>query len=176
MSLDEILRHDSAFRYMLLNRMQVDCYYYLQTSQNYKDLWANNEYKQIAYMKAIWNSFPDDGKPEWLTMEHIEELEKQMTPWLGDSPSDKLKEVGPIYVGKLVYYHDGPEQQPSQVWFGCQIVGETMGGFAFAHVEGALRPVFIKLTDERFERLWKPAFRNVTCDYKDGHLLNFRRE
>ena len=28
--------------------------------------------------KAIWNSFPKDGKPEWLTMRQIEKYERKM--------------------------------------------------------------------------------------------------
>lgn len=29
-------------------------------------------------MKGIWNSFPEDGKPEWLTWEQIEAYEAEM--------------------------------------------------------------------------------------------------
>ena len=41
-------------------------------------LWAKNEKDQIACMKALWKSFKEDKKPEWLTFEQILEFEKQM--------------------------------------------------------------------------------------------------
>ena len=43
-----------------------------------KYLWAGSVQLQIAYMKAIWNSFPKYGKPEWLTMRQIEKYERKM--------------------------------------------------------------------------------------------------
>ena len=41
-------------------------------------LWAGDEKSQIENMKALWNSFPEEDKPEWLTWEDILEYEKQM--------------------------------------------------------------------------------------------------
>lgn len=43
-----------------------------------KFLWAGNVEDHIATMKAIYNSFSDDKKPEWLTMEQITEFETEM--------------------------------------------------------------------------------------------------
>jgi hypothetical protein len=37
-----------------------------------------DEKEQIENMKAIYNSFPDEDKPEWLTMDQILEYEKRM--------------------------------------------------------------------------------------------------
>ena len=34
--------------------------------------------RQIAEMKAIWNSFSENEKPEWLTWEMIERYEEEM--------------------------------------------------------------------------------------------------
>ena len=82
MDIREILdpqRHDDQFRYMLLDRMRSDCDYYLGNGRCYGNhLWAGNETDQIAYMKAIWASFPDDAKPEWLSMNDILTLEQRM--------------------------------------------------------------------------------------------------
>jgi len=79
MNIPEVLNHDEKFRYQLLDRMRCDCLYYLGNGNRQKKyLWAGNEADHIAYMKAIWNSFPADAKPEWLTLEQIEEFEKQM--------------------------------------------------------------------------------------------------
>lgn len=83
-----ILSRDDSFRYQLLDRMRQDCLYFLGYGRrDPKYLWANDVEKQIAYMKAIWNSFPADGKPEWLTMDEIVSLEKRMME--GDAHAER---------------------------------------------------------------------------------------
>lgn len=68
-----------SFKYMLLDRMKQDCNYYLGNGNRLKKyLWANDEKEHIENMKELWNSFPDEEKPEWLTMEQIETYEKEM--------------------------------------------------------------------------------------------------
>lgn len=65
-------RYEPKFRYMMLSRMQMDCNYYLGNgNRNPKNLWACDEKAQIENMKALWNSFPDGEKPEWLTWEEL---------------------------------------------------------------------------------------------------------
>lgn len=72
-------KHEPKFRYMMLDRMRQDCDYYLgYGNRNAKQLWAGDEKAQIENMKALWNSFPEEDKPEWLTWEDILEYEKQM--------------------------------------------------------------------------------------------------
>lgn len=67
------------FKYMLLDRMKQDCNYYLGNGNRLKKyLWANDEKEHIENMKALWNSFPDEEKPEWITMNQIETYEKEM--------------------------------------------------------------------------------------------------
>lgn len=81
MTISEVLNYDEKFRYQLLDRMRCDCLYYLGNgNRQTKYLWAGNEADHIAYMKAIWNSFPAVAKPEWLMLEQIKEFEKQMIP------------------------------------------------------------------------------------------------
>jgi hypothetical protein len=59
--------------------MQSDCEYYLGYGNRYaKHLWSLDEKEHIANMKALYNSFPDEDKPEWLTMDDIREYEKRM--------------------------------------------------------------------------------------------------
>ena len=59
--------------------MKQDCCYYLGNGNCLKKyLWANDEAEHIANMKALYNSFPDDAKPEWLSMEDIEEFQRKM--------------------------------------------------------------------------------------------------
>lgn len=75
--------YDNKFYYQLLARMKSDCLYYLAYETNckpeYNHLWAGHSpAAQIQYMKYLWNSFPDDEKPEWLTMKEIEDFEKKM--------------------------------------------------------------------------------------------------
>lgn len=65
--------------YMMLSRLQQDCEYFLNWgNRNEKHLWALNVNDHIAEMKKLWNSLPEDAKPEWLTMEQINEYEKDM--------------------------------------------------------------------------------------------------
>ena len=74
-----ILERDAKFRYQLLDRMRQDCEYYIRNDfKTANCLWADNQQKQIEYMKLIWNSFPEKDKPEWLTMEQIEEYAQKM--------------------------------------------------------------------------------------------------
>lgn len=76
---------DKRFRCMLLDRMRGDCDYFLGNGQIYGNhLWAGNVTDQIDYMKALWDSFPEDEKPEWLTMERILDYEKQMFALLAE--------------------------------------------------------------------------------------------
>ena len=90
---------DNHFRYMLLSRMRSDCEYFLSYGCRCdKHLWANNVADQIGYMKALWNSFAEDGKPAWLTMEHILDYEKKMLPAL---PS-QAESVGKVVIGRPV--------------------------------------------------------------------------
>lgn len=80
------LNHDEFFeyigtinRYSLLDRMRCDCGYYLGNGHRLdKFLWGGNKENHIRYMKFLWNEFSADEKPEWLTLEEIEDLEKQM--------------------------------------------------------------------------------------------------
>lgn len=79
MTIDEILQHDLRFRYMLLGRLQADCEYYLGFgNRNINRLWAGNEKAQIETMTKLYESFAEDEKPEWLTMDEIKEYGKQM--------------------------------------------------------------------------------------------------
>lgn len=76
---DFVLRHSDEFKYHLLGRMQTDCNYFLGAGNRAeKFLWAGDVPEQIAYMRAIYNSFPDDKKPEWISLADIDEYEKKM--------------------------------------------------------------------------------------------------
>lgn len=82
------LNRDNKFRYMMLSRMQSDCKYYLGCgNKNARhSLWACDENIQIALMRALWYSLP--VSPEWLTLDQIDELAKQMNVTESDSSSN----------------------------------------------------------------------------------------
>ncbi len=65
-----------SYLYMLLERLQEDCKYYLGNgNRNSKYLWALNESDHINEMKAIYNYL--EVKPDWLTLQEIENFEQQ---------------------------------------------------------------------------------------------------
>ena len=75
----EPLPRDKAFEYSMLGRLKSDCDYFLGNGNGYEGhLWAHTVEAQIKEMRDRWNAFEDDEKPEWLTMEQIDEYEKLM--------------------------------------------------------------------------------------------------
>lgn len=71
--------NEDKFNYMMLSRLQSDCEYYLGNGKRSdKYLWAGNEEAQIEEMKRLYNSFEDSKKPQWISMEDIEQYEEQM--------------------------------------------------------------------------------------------------
>ena len=71
--------NDREFFYMMLNRLENDCRCFLALSGNEKQLWAKNVKDQIKKMKEIYGLFLDSEKPEWISIEKINEYEKLMT-------------------------------------------------------------------------------------------------
>ncbi|MCM1312848.1 MAG: hypothetical protein NC252_08145 [Roseburia sp.] len=70
--IDDILKRDMRFRYMFLSRLQSDCEYYINYGcRSPRCLWAGKEKLQIELMTAVYNSFPETEKPEWLTVDKI---------------------------------------------------------------------------------------------------------
>lgn len=65
---------DSKFNYMLLNRLQADCEYYINNyaelgANRAKALWAGEEQAHIDKMRELYDLLP--VKPEWCTREQI---------------------------------------------------------------------------------------------------------
>lgn len=70
---------DHSFNYRLLSRLQTDCDYFLNHGgRSERTLWAGNVNAQIAKMKELWTALPEDGKPDWLSMEDILAYEEEM--------------------------------------------------------------------------------------------------
>lgn len=75
----EPLPQDMRYAYSMLGRLKSDCDYFLGNGKGYEPhLWAGTVEKQIEEMRKRWNEFEEDEKPEWLTMEQIDEYEKNM--------------------------------------------------------------------------------------------------
>ncbi len=69
------------FNYMMLSRLQMDCNSFLGDSNsggNETHLWAQSVEDQITEMKRIFDLFSEDEKPEWLTLEEINQFEVDM--------------------------------------------------------------------------------------------------
>lgn len=85
-SIEDVLKKDDEFRYQLLGRLKSDCDYYLGNgNRNDKYLWAGNVKDQIQTMKDLYNSFSDDMKPDWVSLEDIDNYEKEMSNGLNES-------------------------------------------------------------------------------------------
>lgn len=68
------------FQYQMLSRLKSDCDYFLGYGNRYeKHLYYKNVMEHIEEMKKLYNSLPDNEKPEWLTWDDILNYEKLMT-------------------------------------------------------------------------------------------------
>lgn len=73
------LNYDDRFRYQMLDRMRSDCEYFLGFGYHSTNrLWVGNVEDQIAVMKALYHSFSDEDKPQWITIPEIEKYQKEM--------------------------------------------------------------------------------------------------
>jgi hypothetical protein len=94
---------DNKFNYMMLSRLQSDNDYFLgYGNRSERNLWADNVDSHIAEMKRLWNILPEDGKPEWLSMEDILKYEKEMKktyPEVGDKVIITTASLGEKYKG-----------------------------------------------------------------------------
>ena len=70
---------EEKFNYQMLGRLKMDCDYFLGNGNRYvPHLWAGDIDGQIEEMKKIHDRFSEDKKPEWLTLEDILKIEKEM--------------------------------------------------------------------------------------------------
>jgi len=67
---------DFEHSYMMLDRLKSDVKYFLGNgSRNPKNLYYKSVQEHFDQMKKLYHSFPDQLKPEWLTLKEILELE-----------------------------------------------------------------------------------------------------
>lgn len=72
-----IENNSKEFYYRLLSRLQADCEYYIEHPHE-RHLWAGSVEDQIAKMRELYNLFTDDEKPEWISLEEIQNYEDIM--------------------------------------------------------------------------------------------------
>lgn len=59
-------------KYAFLSRLQSDCEYFLGNGRGYEGhLYYGSVDRQCDEMEKLWNSFGEDKKPEWITIEQI---------------------------------------------------------------------------------------------------------
>lgn len=75
---DNINENDgnTRFNYMMLNRLQSDCEYFLNWGKGRSQLHQGTVEQHIQKMKDLWNLL--EVKPEWLSMEEILQYETDM--------------------------------------------------------------------------------------------------
>lgn len=75
----DLVGSDAEFRYRLLSRCIQDCKYFLGYGSRFsKYLWGCCVENHIQAMHILWDSFSDDEKPEWTSLEEIERFSKKM--------------------------------------------------------------------------------------------------
>lgn len=76
---EPFIRHPREFDYMMLDRMRSDCDYFLGNGNGYEGHLMYDSVEEICdEMERLWDSFADDEKPEWLTLEQIHEYREKM--------------------------------------------------------------------------------------------------
>lgn len=83
---EEERENPRKFDYMMLDRLRTDCDYFLGNGNGYLGhLYYKEVDKHIEEMKKIYESFPDEEKPEWISLEDIDNYKEKM--------NEKLKEI-----------------------------------------------------------------------------------
>lgn len=110
---------DKSFSYKMLSRLESDCKYILNAlKQNSPDgkldlkvvnkyLWFNDIDKQIALMKGIYKRL--DEKPEWITLEEIEEYGNQLKEVVRTEKVEENLNEAMFKVGDVLKTKDGKE-------------------------------------------------------------------
>lgn len=81
----EELPEEMKRRYMMLSRLKSDCDYVLGNGGKgaVRYLRNGNISDHISEMKEYWNSFEENEKPEWLSLDEIEDYDRKMTALCG---------------------------------------------------------------------------------------------
>lgn len=92
--IETIDNKDLEYKYMLLDRLKQDCEYFLGNGNGNAEhsLWAKDIDEQIEKMKEIYNSFSEEEKPDWITLEDINNYEKRMKEYNKDVKTEDLSD------------------------------------------------------------------------------------
>ena len=92
--IETIDNKDLEYKYMLLDRLKQDCEYFLGNGNGNAEhsLWAKDIDKQIEKMKEIYNSFSEEEKPDWITLEDINNYEKRMKEYNKDVKTEDFSD------------------------------------------------------------------------------------
>lgn len=74
---EPFIRHPREFDYMMLSRLKADCNYVLGNGTE-KNLYYKDINIHCDEMVKLYESFSDEDKPEWLTLEQIEQYRRDM--------------------------------------------------------------------------------------------------
>ena len=98
--IETIDNKDLEYRYMLLDRLKQDCEYFLGNGNGNAEhsLWAKDIDEQIEKMKEIYNSFSEEEKPDWITLEDINNYEKRMKEYNKDVKTEDLSDKNKFLV------------------------------------------------------------------------------
>ena len=70
---------DTKYKYQILDRLRSDCEYYLDAgNRQEKYLWGRNVSDHLDAMRRIYESLPESTRPEWLTLEQINDYAERM--------------------------------------------------------------------------------------------------
>ena len=82
---EPFVRHPREFDYMMLDRYKMDCDYFLGYGNGYEGhLYFKEVNKHCDEMKKLHDSFSEEDKPEWLTVEQIEQYRTDMLELLNN--------------------------------------------------------------------------------------------
>ncbi len=89
--IEEILSKGPSFAQQMVGRLLSDIKYFLGNgNRNEKHLWARNVESHINIMKGVHNGLEEKDKPDFITIEEIEDYEKQMLE-LNEDVFDKIR-------------------------------------------------------------------------------------
>lgn len=84
--------NDPRFLYQMLSRLESDCKYFLGNGGGAeKHLWALSVDNQISAMKEVYNKLIE--KPEWLSLDQINNYEKEMKAKLSEKSINTNEEI-----------------------------------------------------------------------------------
>lgn len=86
------VRSPYEFDYMMLGRWRADCDYFLGYGNGYEGHLCLGTVEAICdAMEEKWNSFPDDAKPQWLSLEQIKEYRQKMLAKRAERQAEEAK-------------------------------------------------------------------------------------